>query len=133
MVLEEAKERLQSLYEENADLLSGAFKYAGDTIYIDEDLANEYLLENEAIETILQELEHLQKENEELKGKIIEVEKENLVQKAVIYEECISKEKIRQKIAEIEKVHQLNCGNDRKLFERCVHEESVLLEILKEE
>ena len=67
MELKEAKERLESLYEENADLLSGAFKYAGDTIYIDEDLANEYLLENEAIDTVLQELDRLQKENDELK------------------------------------------------------------------
>ena len=60
-----------------------------------------YKYDNEvkiAIETVLQEIEHLQKENEELKEKIIEVEKENQVQKAVIYEDSISKDKIREKI-----------------------------------
>jgi hypothetical protein len=74
MKLEEAKERLLCLYSENADLLSNAFEFEEETIYIDEELANEYLLENEAIDTLLQEIEHLQKENEELKevNKLVE-------------------------------------------------------------
>lgn len=62
MELKEAKGRLQHLYKENKNTLA----VFSTTSKVRED----YLKENEAIETILQELDNLQKENESIKARV---------------------------------------------------------------
>lgn len=120
MDLKEAKEKCKELLEHN---------YLEDLGYL--RVENHYINFNTAIDTILQELDNLQKENEELKSKIIEVEKENLVQKAVIYEECISKDKIRIMIKAIEELlPKFTSGDVRN---RLSAKKQILEELLKEE
>ena len=69
MDLKEAKERLRFLYRENKNTLA----VFSTTSKVRED----YLKENEAIETILQELDNLQKENEQLRTEVNSLQKEN--------------------------------------------------------
>lgn len=126
MKLEEAKERCKELIKEKHANWIG-------------------LTSQEAISTILQEIEHLQKENEELKEKIIEVEKENQVQKAVIFEDSISKDKIRElielwkpKLEETDKREEKAKTKEERVVLKCIgirldERIKTLQDLLKEE
>ena len=94
MKLEEAKKRVNKIKENWHDLLHE--KYC----YIEDD--------EEAIETVLQELDHLQKENEELKehnrkyidGEIFSAKQIKNFEKQ-LKQHYIHKDKIREKIEQL--------------------------------
>lgn len=124
MELKEAIEILKCLYSENADLLSKAFVFEEETIYIDEELAEEFLLDNEAIDTVLETLEKLQKENEELKAKQVTQEfKIDWCEK-----NTVSKDKIKEKIEEV-KSRECDDVFDLKAF---MYEQKVIIKELEE-
>lgn len=84
MKLEEAKERVNKIKENWHDLLHEKYCYFEDDV--------------EAIETVLQELEHLQKENEELK----EIDLTTVYIKGVYDEKDRWREKIDNRISIVE-------------------------------
>ncbi len=77
MKLEKAKERCKELIGHN---------YLEDLGYLREE--NEHIKFNTAIKTLLQEIEHLQKENEELKNEIEQLN-EYTDYKTEIYQEML--------------------------------------------
>lgn len=98
MKLEEAKEILLELHKNNTDTMLMI-------AYTNTSIKTEYKLENEAISTVLQEIERLQKENEELKN----IDLTTVHIKGV----CDEKERWRNKIKELilnkkQKIHENN-------------------------
>lgn len=123
MKLEEAKERLIELSKVSE---KGAKLHTDD--------AELFLTDKEALETVLQEIEHLQKENEELKNMDLTTVYINGV--------CDEKGRWRNKIND--KIKQMNTeekiklkklgGTDRYLTKlEYMHKENVLQDLLKEE
>lgn len=110
MDLKEAKERIKDLYKSNSETISIVNKGKS-------DVKTAYKKENEAIETILQELEHLQKENEKY-SKQMDLD--------YVDENYISKDKIREKI---EKLKEIADEDNMDEFIKI----SVLQDLLKEE
>lgn len=92
MELEEAKGRLKHLYKENKDTLV----VFSTTSKVKED----YLKENEAIETILQELDRLQKENEKYISGELMTRNQTKHFEEITNKHYIHKNKIREKIEE---------------------------------
>ena len=140
MELKEAIEILKGKKVEKEKLLNEVEKTNGMPIthvYEKTQLSSKLLVEIVTIETVLQALEELQKENELARKSLIENsniadERNNLLVEAQrLKENSISKDKIKEKIVDL-KVSQENTENDN-LDRKYQYQIEILEELLKGE
>ena len=102
--------------------------------HIDDMSKKLYIERKEAIETVLQALEELQKENEKLK----EIDLTTVFMQGACDEKTRWKQKIKKKIQEL-KIEEKTRLKGKGCFDRCLilseyqYKENVLQELLKEE